>query len=606
MVGADVLPLAKRAGASWYFRVPLLLSFIVIVGAAAITSLGLFAPVPNTTDEAVYIELARHLSASGRFEILGVPFPALTYGPAYVVLLAPIFRVASSAREAYMLARGLNAFIFATAAIPAFFIAARALSRRSALIVAAVTIGLPAGAYATKVMTESLAFTVVLWTVVAALRVSERPTIQRQSALLLLTTVASAVRFELLVLGPALSIACAIGGSGRIRENCRRLSPLLIGTALILAGTAGLLQATSRAASGAGAHGFALQGFSLLRFGAVLVGSVGAIDLYTGVLPFACFLLVVISMLRHAPWVSPGLRAIVLIAAAGGSALVLTSSAYLVSVPVAFRPPIPSDRYTFYFAPLIFVVFAAWIESGAIREAGTAWVAAIAATLPLIAAIVYIGHHTLTFSGLAFLPWVGLGVVHPLLLLGPLAAYCGLCAFLLSRQRTTIPGLIKPLMTLLPVTLLCASVFFVRAPTYSPPPGWLDAHSKPGAIAVWGVTPTERRSKALGEILSANTNLSAVYFTRKADTRGFDQVETRVTKRADGTLLDKGRPLMARYVLTDAETHLVGTLLAKRNGFAIYEVQSPVRLAGIMSLTSAGVPTGTRARGLTAQPTDPN
>jgi hypothetical protein len=249
-------------------------------------------------------------------------------------------------------------------------------------------------------------------------------------------------------------------------------------------------------------------------------------------------------------------------------------------VPVAFRPPIPSDRYTFYLAPLLFVVFAAWLEAGAVREAGTAWITWAAAALPLLAAIVYIHHHTLTFSGLAFLPWVGISVVHPLLMLGLLAAYCGMCAALLNRKRSDVYALIKPLMTIMPVTLLCACIFFVFAPTFSPPAGWLDLHSKPGAIAVWTVSPTAERSQALGEILSANKNLSAVYFTRKPDSRGFDQVESRVRERADGTLLKNGRPLTARYVLTGEETHIVGTLIAKRDGFAIYEVRSLVRLAG--------------------------
>ena len=122
------------------------------------------------------------------------------------------------------------------------------------------------------------------------------------------------------------------------------------------------------------------------------VGSLGAIDLYTGVLPFATVLLVVVGMRRHAAWVSHDLRAIALTTVAGGSALLLSSSAYLASVPVAFRPPIPSDGYTFYPAPLIFIVFAAWLEAGTIREAGTAWIAWTAAALPLLAAIVYIDH----------------------------------------------------------------------------------------------------------------------------------------------------------------------------------------------------------------------
>jgi hypothetical protein len=582
MAGIDLsLPLS-RSSVRGDLRVPLVLSLLVVAGAGLAFALSLLAPVPNTTDEAVYIELARHLSASGRFEILGVPFPPLTYGPAFVALIAPVFRIAASAREAYMMIRGLNALIFATAVIPTFFIAVRALSRRSALIVSAVTIALPACVYATKVMTESLAFTFVLWSVVAALRVFERPSIQRQSVLLLCIATACAVRFELLVLGPAFALACVVGRNGRVRVNCRTLAPLLIGTAAILMGALGLMHATSQAAAGAGDHGFDIRGFSILRFGSVLVDSLGAFDLYTGVLPFASLLLVAVSMHRRAPWVSPGLRAVVLMAFAGGSALLLTSSAYLVSVPVAFRPSIPSDRYTFYIAPLLLVAFAAWLEAGAIRESSTAWVAGAAAALPVLAAVgVYIGDGPrLSFSGLAFLPWIGIGIlVHPLLSVGSVAAYCALCAFLFNRPSAGVHALIKPLMTLMPVTLVCAGAFFVLAPTYSPPSGWLDAHSNPGAIAVWGVTPTEARSAALGEIVSANSNLSAVYFTKGPDTRGFQQVEKRVTERVDGTLLNNGRPLMARYVLTGVETQIVGTLIAKRHGFAIYKARPPVRLA---------------------------
>ena len=42
--------------------------------------------------------------------------------------------------------------------------------------------------------------------------------------------------------------------------------------------------------------------------------------------------------------------------------------------------------------------------------------------------------------------------------------------------------------------------------------------------------------------------------------------------------LDRDRPLMARYVLTSSKTKIVGTLVAKNKGFAIYKVQPPVRL----------------------------
>src|SRR5258706_15515855 len=91
----------------------LALPAIVFVGAAAIYAVGLFADRPITfPDEAVYADLARHLGAHGTFKVAGSSFPALTFGPLYAVLLAPIFRFAPSAHAAYLGARGLNALLF--------------------------------------------------------------------------------------------------------------------------------------------------------------------------------------------------------------------------------------------------------------------------------------------------------------------------------------------------------------------------------------------------------------------------------------------------------------------------------------------------------------
>jgi hypothetical protein len=96
-------------------------------------------------------------------------------------------------------------------------------------------------------------------------------------------------------------------------------------------------------------------------------------------------------------------------------------------------------------------------------------------------------------------------------------------------------------------------------------------------VAVWVGEPRSARSQGLWEIDVGNRNLAAVYFTKSPDSFGRG-VEKQVKERTDGTLLDNGRPLMARYVLTTIDTRIVGTLVAKRKGFAIYKVQPPVRL----------------------------
>ena len=78
------LALPRRRSLAGRIPVPsLALPILVLGGGVLIGALGLFAAIPNTfADEAIYVELGRHLGASGKFEILGVSFPALTYGPA--------------------------------------------------------------------------------------------------------------------------------------------------------------------------------------------------------------------------------------------------------------------------------------------------------------------------------------------------------------------------------------------------------------------------------------------------------------------------------------------------------------------------------------------
>jgi hypothetical protein len=283
-------------------------------------------------------------------------------------------------------------------------------------------------------------------------------------------------------------------------------------------------------------------------------------------------------------------RALVVLATTCGSVLLLAGSAYLASVPAAFRPPIPSERYTFYVVPIFLAVFAAWLEGGAVRTRGAWWLAGASGLLPVVAAALYLNHDPHgTFSGLAFLPWVTLGLAHPAFTLGGLSLYCGWCTWLLARGcRSDLHGLLKPVLGLMVVTLASAAVFFVSAPTYSAPPGWLDSHTKGRVIAVWGITPPPIRSEALGEMIAANDRLSAVYFMRGSDSRGFGSVETRVRARPDGTVVHNQRPLAADYVLTDARTRFVGDLVTERDGFAIYKVSSTVRLSISETVAKSG------------------
>jgi len=427
------------------------LTAIVAGGGAVLTALGLLMSVPNTfADEVIYAELARNLGTSGTFEILGSPFPALTYGPAYVALLAPVFRFAGTAREAYMLTRGLNAFLFASATIPTFLIAARVVSRRSAYVVAAAAIALPASIFTTKIMTESLAYVVVLWTVLAALRVCARPSRTRQATLLVCLVAAPAVRFQLIVLAPAVCAACVIAMDGSIRARARALSSLFVGTGTILAFSAVALHLTADAGGGAGTHGLAAGGFSIRRFAVFLLGSIGALDLYTGVLPFAAFLVLAVAVRRRAAWLPARARPLVAVTGAVALATLATGSAYLATVPATARPPVPTDRYAFYVVPLLLIAFAVWIEGATRDPHGIRWIAIGACAMPLAAAGVGIESDPHgTVNGLAFLPWIAFGGGRSLLVFASLAICCVYCGYLLVRRSQRTPALIPGQVQLL-------------------------------------------------------------------------------------------------------------------------------------------------------------
>ena len=104
----------------------------------------------------IYGDSARNLAAGHGLEVAGAPLSVWTYGPLYLLLIAPIYRVAPSLHTAYLAARGLNCLFFASAAVPIYLFARRFVTKRSALIVAAGGIALPSSVYTTKLQTESL------------------------------------------------------------------------------------------------------------------------------------------------------------------------------------------------------------------------------------------------------------------------------------------------------------------------------------------------------------------------------------------------------------------------------------------------------------------
>jgi hypothetical protein len=565
----------------------LALPLIVLGGAATFYVLGLPVDRPITfPDEAVYADLARHFGADGGFKVAGAPFPALTFGPLYSVLLIPIFKLAHTPEDAYSAARALNAVLFASAAVPIWLVARRSVTNRAALVISAAGIALPASIYTTKLQTESLAYPVMLWSIVAALAVVSRPGRRRQFGLLSLLLAAPLVRFQLLALGPALAVGCLACVPGRLRERISRLRTLLIGVGTTVVGIGVLLVVTSRGAGPQGTHGSNFHTLSIWSFAKSFIGSIGVLDLYTGILPFAVFALFLVrgGAVAHQSWAGGEARRLALLTAWSGIGLALIGSLYLAAIPASFRPPAPTDRFTFYVVPLILILFARWIEQGTPGARLMRWIVPAAASLPLVVVAMTIdGHGAVENSSyLALMPWIFLRNLFS----GPwwliaLGAYCSLCVARGMRRHACPDPLIRPVVAVVAVTSVCAFIFVVSgahgARRLAPPPGWLDAHSDSAVAAIWEGHPTRQQSFALWETDAMNTNLVRVFYVTDPDPLGA-QFERKIERRSNGVLLDHGRQLSYRYVLTSSHTRFAGRLLATSRGLSLYRAQLPLRL----------------------------
>jgi hypothetical protein len=555
---------------------------IVLLGGAAVFALGLVAGRPITfPDETIYAELARNLAAGHGFDLAG----AWTYGPIYPLLLAPIFWLAPSIHDGYLAARAFNAVAFASAAVPLWLIGRRFVTKRTALLLAAGGIALPASVYSTKLQTESVAYPVTMWTVLATLAVLARPTRRRQLLLLACLIAAPLVRFELLALTPSLLVTCLVCTPGPARARVRRLWPL-VASALSAAVCVVLFLLVSAARGTNESHGLDLQLASLRGFVTQLAGMVAALDLHTGILPFALLLVVVLGLRRTSrigAWAEGDARVLSMMTLLVAISLATVGSVYLAGIPAVSRPPAPPDRYLLYVVPLILILFARWIEHGAPRLSRMHWGAALAAGLPLIVAATQVHGRGLvaTSNALSFMPWMFLRA----LTTGPwwllvLAGYCAFCATVWTRARGGTGWLIQPVVSSITLITLCAFAYVSlgswQAREHTPPGGWLDAHAHAEVVAVWINRPTSRQAFALWEINAMNRNLGRVYYLRQPDTLG---PATKLVQGPDGTLLDDGKPVIARYALTSWRTPVVGRLITRSSGLALYRIKPPLRVA---------------------------
>jgi hypothetical protein len=604
----------RRRGLSiaWVRDIPVAVWLVgIIVGAATVRfAIAMRMTVPWTIpDELVHAELAKSFAASGHFELRDVPFSAQTWGPLYLIAIAPAFRLFESLPDAFVAIKAINCVLMSCAAVPAYLLARRLLTRQTALFVAALTVAVPSGIYTSKIMAESLAYPLFLVAALAVVRALEERSWRRELLALAAIGLAILGRAQLVVLLPAFVLSLAViavveerdqAGTVKLRPLLRRLGAYRVTTTTVaaLAAFLALGKVIGVGPAGvAGAHNEAFGAADPVAVAQLLVLHLAELDLYLTLLPLvALAILTARAFRRGSPWRE--LRPFCAFTVTLSCCMLLLSSKYLAAVySDTFLHAY--DRYIFYLAPLYLIVFFVWLKEGMPRpRTARVWVAG-AALLPLVIAsrpLLSDAWGNPSMVGLA--PWAfarllwGVTPVYALLLVG--GAYLAWAALRCPDRRW--------LVVLVVVNLLVTNYFVANRSVQIADaaqrnwigPGvqgdWIDAAVGGNAevVVLWSGLQLRgtRGWHSIWEAELLNRSVRGVYDLR--DPQPYAVPEPKLETRGHGLYLPSGRPLSAQYVLTDLATPVVGATVAviRPIGMTLYRVGGRVELLSNVDVDS--------------------
>jgi hypothetical protein len=363
---------------------------LVLVSTAFRAWAAVEVPVPwIAPDELVYGLLGQSLYLHGSLEILGGPTPFYSLlTPALVGFPLSAFGLVTG----HDVLQGLQAFVMSLAAVPVYLWARSLVSRRWALVAAALTVAVPGLTYSGLMMSEVVFYPLVVLAAWAGAEAIARPTRATQALLVLAVLTVSATRIQAIVLLPVLATAALVDAAlARSWANLRRLAPAAVGLGVLALAWIGWQLGT-----GSGTLG----GYEVVASTSYSVGDAARFVLYHAAsLLIVCGLFPVAAtgvLLLRAGWrgeAEPRVRAYLAIAA--------SLSAWLV-VEVGVFASRYSDRIVernlIALAPVLFIGLVLWLERGAagsyVERAAIAAVAAVVLlVLPVKTYVTVFGMH---------------------------------------------------------------------------------------------------------------------------------------------------------------------------------------------------------------------
>jgi hypothetical protein len=193
-------PLLARVVAAPRFWLALIVGAIFVLGARYALSLVEYFVMP---DELGYVKQASHIASTWQPSMPGDMW-FNSYAQLWSLLIAPAYGLLATP-AAFDAAHLLGAAAFASAAIPAYLLAARVIEAPvGRLLAAALTVTVPWLAFAGSLMTETLGYPLFVWALLACCVAIERPSLARDAIALASIALAFLTRPQLAALAVAL------------------------------------------------------------------------------------------------------------------------------------------------------------------------------------------------------------------------------------------------------------------------------------------------------------------------------------------------------------------------------------------------------------------
>ena len=552
---------------------------VVLVAVSAALRLRAAEAIPTpwiAPDELIYAELGRSFWDTGRFAILGQP---IRYFSALYPILAGLPLSLPDRETGYELVKTLNAFVISLTAVPVYLWGRELVSRRWALVAAAITLAAPSLAYAGLIMTEVAFYPTAVLAAWAIARSVAAPTPQRQALALGAILLVCAARMQAIVLparvphGGAARCSAATGcaphsrpraGGGRPGRARARVDCLATAARRARHGVLGGYQAAGE------------SGYDAAEAARYVLYHLGDVVLICAVVPF-CALLVLAWRTAVGLESDDRVRAYVATTSALTAWLVVE-----VGVFASRHVGHLAERNLFPLVPLLLLALVRWLERGAPRPPLAAAVAALVA-VALLVAIPLERFTTLAATPSAFtqIPLFELTGDMNLDRVVPLAAVVLLAACAAAPRRVIVVGLPVLLLALGMAASVSASRFAAKEArnvqdiTLGPKKDWIDANSR---------GPVKYLESSY---LNWETAWQSLFWNSKIDSAdGFYGATILglpvrpVGPLDDGRIVDsQGREIDVGYALASDDLLLAGKTITynERRGLVLWKADRPLR-----------------------------